>query len=190
MKKNAATVLPLILLLSSSISHASNVGFDVNINVGNRAPQVAVPVPPPPPVVVAAPPQVVMEEPPVFIVPPALGFYVAVGIPQDIFFISGSYYLYRGNLWYQAPRYNGPWVTVPHKRLPPGLRKHRYEKIRHIRDEEYRNYQSGGDHYRGKHFRPEKEWKERRKEDHQRWKEEKRQEKEERKHHKHHRDDD
>lgn len=187
MRKRAA-FLPIILFVSASVAGAADVGFDLNINVGNQPRQVAVP-PPPVMVPVPVPPPVVMEEPPMFIAPSSLGFYAAVGVPYDLFYVSGAYYLYRGNGWYQAPRYNGPWVGVSYRRLPPGLRRHKFEKIRHYRDEEYRMYR-GGETYRGRHFRPEKEWKERRKEDRERWKEDKRAEKEDRKRHKHHRDND
>lgn len=168
-------VLALVSLLTAAASPAlaaPDVGFDVNINVGNR-PQVVVPAPPP---VVVAPPRVVIEEPPVFIVPPRLGFYVAVDVPYDVFLISGRYYLYDNDHWYRAPHYRGPWVAVKHKHLPPGLRKHKLERIRYYRDDEYRVYRTEHDHYRGKRFKPEKEWKEHRKEERKRWKEEEKEE--------------
>ncbi|RNC69033.1 MAG: hypothetical protein ED859_08635 [Desulfuromonadales bacterium] len=171
----------VVTALASPVFASSDVGFDVNVNIGNR-PQVVVPAPPP----------VVIEEPPVFIVPPRLGFYVGIDVPYDIFYISGRYYLWQGNVWYRAHHYNGPWGVVKYKSLPPGLRKHKLERIRYYRDDEYRVYRVEHDHYRGKHYKPEKEWKEYRKEEHRRMKEDKKQEKEERKHHKkgkHHGDD-
>jgi hypothetical protein len=91
--------------------------------------------------------------------------------------VGGSYYLYQANNWYRAPYYNGPWVVTKYKKLPPGLRKHRYEQMIAYRDQEYRVYQGGPDHYRGRHFKPNKEWKE-----HQ--KQEKKMEKEHQKEHK------
>jgi hypothetical protein len=154
---------------------ASDVGVDLNIRIGNQPPAVAVPVPAPAPVVV-------IEEPPVFLYPPGLGFYVAVGVPYDLFFIDNHYYLYRGNAWHRARHYGGPWVEVRHKHLPPGLRRHRVERIRVIRDDEFRVYDRDRGHFRGKHFRPDKEGKERRKEEHERWKDEKKRDKEERGH--------
>ncbi|WP_298267495.1 hypothetical protein [Geobacter sp.] len=172
-----ALMLATLFTVSASPVFAADVGFDLNINVGNR-PQVVVPAPP----VAVVPPGVVFEEPPVFIAPPRLGFYVGVDIPYDIFFISGRYYLYQGNSWYVAPHYNGPWGVVRYRSLPPGLRRHRLERIHYYRDHEYRVYRGDHDHYRGRYFRPEKEWKERRKEEHERWKEERKWEKEERKH--------
>ena len=173
--RNSIITFICILVLSASMAHAGDVGFDVNVNVGNRPPATPVYVNPP----------VVIEEPPVFLVPPSLGFYVAVGVPYDLMFVSNVYYLYRGNTWYRAPHYNGPWVVAPYRSLPPGLRKHKFERIRYYRDEEYRRYHGNETHYGGRHFRPEKQWKEQRKEEHKQWKEDKKREKEERKQGKH-----
>lgn len=158
MKKFLA-VVPFVLAAASPVYAASDVGFDVNINVGNR-----------PGVVVPAAPRVVIEEPPVFITPPRLGFYVGVDIPYDIFYISGRYYLYQDNYWYRASHYRGPWTVVKYKSLPPGLRKHKMERIRYYRDDEYRAYRQDHDHYRGKRFKPSKEYKEHRKDDKRRYK--------------------
>lgn len=187
MKKFLA-VVPLVLVAASPVLAASDVGFDVNINVGNK-PKIVVPAPPPvvvpapPPVVVSAPPQVVIEEPPVFIVPPRLGFYVGVDIPYDIFYISGRYYLWQNNHWYRAPHYRGPWKVATYQSLPPGLRKHKLERIRYYRDDEYRVYRHDHDRYKGRHFKPEKEYKEHRKEERKRAKEEWKREKHEYKEH-------
>jgi hypothetical protein len=130
-------------------------------------------------------PVVVIEEPPEFILPPSLGFYVSVGGPYDLFYIGTTYYLYRGGSWYRSSHYQGPWVATTYRRLPPGLRRHRYERIIRIRDEEYRHFQRDREHYRGRYYRPDKhEIKERRKEEKhemkERRKEEKREMKEER----------
>jgi hypothetical protein len=155
-------------LVSASAAQAADVGFNVNLNVGNR----------PAPVPVYASPGVVIEEPPVFIQPPALGFYVAVGIPYDIMFVSNYYYLHKGDAWYRAPHYNGPWVVAPYKSLPPGIRKHRFDRIRYYRDQEYGRFRSDQGHYGGRQFRPEKQWKERQKQERREMKEERKHEKE------------
>ncbi len=164
---------------------AANVGVGVDIHIGNQPPVVAAPVPVP----VPPPPPVVIEEPPVFLYPPELGFGVAVGLPYDVFCISGAYYLNRGNVWYRAPYYNGPWTVTRYRALPSGLRRHGFERIHYFRDREYRAYEEGHDHYRGRYFRPDKrmkeEWKEHRKEEHESRKEEKRWDKENRGHGKH-----
>jgi len=177
-------LVPMMAAILSAQPVLANVGFDMNINIGNgggRQPATVV-VPSPAPV------SIVVEEPPEFIIPSALGFYVAVGIPYDMFYISNTYYVYRDNTWYRSPRYNGPWVATSYRRLPQGLRRHKFERIRYVRDEEYRRYRGDGDHYRGRHFRPDKhEIKEHRKEERERMKEERKWEKEERKWEKHER---
>lgn len=153
-------------MFATPMAYASNVDFGVNINIGNT-PNVVVPAP-----VVAPPPPVVIDEPPEFIEPPQLGFYVAVGVPYDLVFMSNHYYMCRNNVWFRAPSYNGPWATVGYRSLPPGLRRYKIDRIRYIRDEEYRPYRARGAYYPGEHFRPAKEWRERREEAHERWKDE------------------
>jgi hypothetical protein len=180
--KKLLIISAIAAVSASQVALASNVGVGVDIHIGNQPPMVAAlaPVYAPPP-----PPPVVIEEPPLFLYPPELGFGVAVGLPYDVFFISGSYYLNRGDVWYRGPNYNGPWVTTRYRALPPGLRRHKFERIHYYRDREYRAYQGEHEGYRGKHFRPEKwmkeEMKAERKEEKQRMKEEKKWDKEERK---------
>jgi len=165
----------IVVAGAAQVTLASDVGVGVDIHIGNQP--IVVPVPAP------APPPVVIEEPPLFLYPPELGFGVAVGVPHDIFFLSGFYYLYRGDHWYRATHYDGPWVGTRYRSLPPGLRRHRFERIHYYRDREYRAYRDDHDHYHGRHFRPDKEMKKDMKE---RRKEEQRWEKEHRKHEKKH----
>jgi hypothetical protein len=150
-------LLTAILLVGTvPLARAGNVGVGLNINIGNQpGGVVSIPVP----VTPVAPP-IVMEEPPDFVSPPSLGFYVAVGVPYDLYFVGNNYYTCKENVWYRSPRFNGPWDVVRYRAIPPGLRKHRLEKIRYFRDEEYRAYRKGADHYRGRHFRPGKEQRE------------------------------
>ena len=138
--KNFIYVLAILgsLFIFVIPSQAANVGFSVKVNLSNASGQV------------------VMDEPPVFIEPSSLGFYVAVGIPYDMFFISSSYYMHKDGRWYVASSYNGPWAVIQYGRLPRGLRMHRYKQIISIRDQEYRSYQNDRDHYRGKQYRPER----------------------------------
>jgi YXWGXW repeat-containing protein len=158
MKRIAVAVITLALL-GLPLVQAGNAEVNVNINVG------APPLPLPPPLPFPEPPRIVLSAPPEFILPPALGFYVAVGVPHDIVFIDNTYYLYRDNRWFRAPYYNGPWRNVERRQLPPGLRKHKFERIRYYRDSEYNRYRGDHDRYRGRHFKPDKEWKEERKEE-------------------------
>ncbi len=130
-------------------AHASNVGFNFGVNIGN------IPAP-----VYAAPP-VVIEEPPEFVVQPALGLYAAVGTPYDLFYAANRYYLSRGNGWYTAPYYNGPWVQVSYRELPWGLRRYPIARIRYFRDEGCR-HNGDDDNYDYRHFRPEwQDWRDR-----------------------------
>ncbi len=132
----------------ASGAHASNVGFNFGLNVGNVPAPVYAPQP------AYAPQPIVIEEPPEFVAQPSMGFYAAVGTPYDLFYAGNRYYLCRGNVWYAAPYYNGPWVQVGYRALPWGLRRYPIAKIRYIRDERCRHY--GDDDYNGnRHFRPE-----------------------------------
>ncbi|MDD2321490.1 MAG: hypothetical protein PHO83_15705 [Geobacteraceae bacterium] len=154
--------LALVAVLPLPNAFASNVDFNIGINIGNRPP--AVPLPPPPvyqPAPVYQEPVVEIDEPPMFIEPPELGFHVAVGIPQDLFFINNSYYLCQGNVWYISPYYRGPWQTVRYKSIPWVLRKHSYSRVRYYRDAGYRNYREARNPYwQRHHFRPQRQWKE------------------------------
>ena len=161
--KKTALCAAFLLSLGATLAQAGNVGVNVDVNIGGRQP-------------------VIIEEPPEFVYPGELGFGVAVGLPYDMFYISGSYFLFRGNSWYRAPYYNGPWVVTRYKSLPPGLRRHKLERIHEYREREYRAFRGDREHYRGKYYRPDKhEMKERRKEEKREMKEEKRERKEERK---------
>jgi hypothetical protein len=132
MRKGLILALLLLLLQAPLLAHA-DVGF--NINVGG--------------------PPVVMYQPPDFLYPPELGFGVAVGVPYDLFYDNGIYYLYRGGGWYRASYYGDNWIKVRKRDIPPELRRYKIARIHQYRDREYRNYQRDHEHYRGQHFRPE-----------------------------------
>jgi hypothetical protein len=89
----------------------------------------------------------------VYLVEPAA--YVAVGIPFDIYFVSGRYYHFHNNDWFWGNAYNGPWVAVPYRSLPPGLQKYKVENLHEFRDREYRVYKTQGASFKGKHFQAE-----------------------------------
>jgi hypothetical protein len=165
----------VLLLSMAAISVASMVHAEVNVNVN-----VGVPTPR---VIVSSPPAVLFEAPPFFIAPSRLGFYVGVDTPYDIIFSSDFYYLYYGNSWHRSRHHNGPWVEVPYRQLPPGIRKHRIEQIRSFRDREYRVYRGDRDHYRGRYFRADHERREEirdeRRHDRQEFKDERRHERQE-----------
>jgi len=171
------TVLVLVTAVITAASSAQ-AEVHVNVNVGVPAPRV----------IVSAPPAVHFDVAPLFVAPSRLGFYVGVDTPYDIIFSSDFYYLYYGNSWHRARHHNGPWLQVPYRQLPPGIRRHRIEQIRSYRDREYRVYRNDRDHYRGRHFRPDHERKEEWKDERRRDKEERKEEKRDRKHDKHGRD--
>ncbi len=122
-------------------AQAAHVDFNVGVNVGVPAAPVYVA----PPVTIAQPPE--------FVAPPELGFYVAVGVPYDLYFYDNRYWLWRSGAWYSAPFYNGPWVTVGINSVPYGIRRFPFERIHYYRDNYFRHYHGvGGPEYR--HFRP------------------------------------
>jgi hypothetical protein len=133
--------LAVAMLAPVAQANASNVNVGVSIGV--------------PAAPVYASPEIVISSPPEFVAPSRLGFYVAVGVPYDMFFFSGSYYLSRGSVWYSSPYYNGPWTTVHYKRVPYEIRRHPFERIHYYRDSYYnRHHDNPGREYR--HFRPER----------------------------------
>lgn len=164
--KRTLFCLALIAALPLPNAFASNVDFNVGINIGTRPPAVAVPVPVPVPVPAPEPPPVYeesaieFEEPPLFIAPPELGFHVAVGIPYDLFYFNNVYYLCRGNVWYASPYYQGPWHVARYQALPHVLRRHSYARIKYYRDAGYRNYRTHRTPYWQRHqFRPQRQLK-------------------------------
>lgn len=134
--KKSSLLLAAALSLSTAPAMAGNVSWGINLNLGIPAQPVAV------------------EHAPEFIVPPALGFSVAVGIPYDVVFIDNQYYAYRGNHWYCGPRYNGPWRSVGYRYLPTQLRHYPIKQIRYARDTEYRRHDHRGNYYGERHQRP------------------------------------
>ena len=162
-------VLVLVMAAAVTVSSAQ-AEVSVNVNIGVPAPRV----------IVSTPPSVRFEVAPLFITSPRLGFYVGVDTPYDIIFSSDYFYLYYGNSWHRSHNHNGPWVEVPYRRLPPGIRNHRIEQIRSYRDREYRVYRKDRDRYRGRYFRPGHDRKHEMKEERRRDKRERKDEKRDR----------
>ena len=122
------------LLLSIGLfAMPAHAQVSINVHIGE----------PPPVVVAAAPTMVLMPEP---------QMYVAVGVPYDIFFVSGHYYYFNAGHWFWGPQYGGPWTYVAVERLPPGLRRYKVAKLREFREREYRVYQAQGPRFRGTYF--------------------------------------
>jgi hypothetical protein len=134
--RTAVTGLGMLLglmLMNSMLATAAFAEVNVNVNIG-----------PPPPIVV--------HERPAMVYLPEPGLYVAVGVPYDIYFVSGRYYYWHGDHWFWASGYNGPWVYVEHNHMPPGLMKYKVVKLHEFREREYRVYKAEGPRYKGKHF--------------------------------------
>src|SRR5215510_8565378 len=105
----AVTGLGMLLgltLMNSMLATPAFAEVNINVNIG-----------PPPPIVV--------HERPAMVYLPEPGMFVAVGVPYDIYFVGGRYYYYHGTNWFWASGYDGPWVHVVYKSLPPGLQRYK-----------------------------------------------------------------
>ena len=116
-----------LMLTIGAVTASAHAQINVNVHIGE-----------PPPVVVYAPPTMVLL--------PEPQTYVAVGVPYDIFFISGRYYYLHGNHWFWGSGYAGPWTYVAVEGLPPGLRKYKVNQLREFREREYKVYKVKGSH--------------------------------------------
>ncbi|MBP2687648.1 MAG: hypothetical protein H6Q81_2553 [Deltaproteobacteria bacterium] len=140
-----------IRCLLAGAAFAAVIGFSeparaevsVNINLG------------PPPIVVSAPPAVVMI--------PQTQVYFVPDPHIDVFFYGGYWWSPRGEQWYRARAYNGPWGAIEHRRVPPAViyvprdYRARYEREQHVPYGQYR--QNRKSHKQWEKER-EKEWKE------------------------------
>ena len=118
-------LLSAVLLFGMFAAQARAAEVHVSVNIGTPAPIL----------VREAPRMVYLAEP---------AAYVAVGIPYDLYYMSGRYYYFdRGN-WFWGPGYGGPWNVVVYKSLPPGLRKFNVARLHHFREVEYRSYRDSG----------------------------------------------
>jgi hypothetical protein len=104
-----------VLALAGLVATAAPVhaGANVNVNVGIPV-GVAVA---PPPVVVASQP-VYVEQPPEMVFIPRSNVYFAPGVSVDLFFYDNRWWNRRGDRWYRARGYNGPWVAVGPRYVP------------------------------------------------------------------------
>jgi len=142
MRKLMAVAAAAVLFQTASLVQAADVSF--SINVGG--------------------PPIMISQPPDFLYPPELGFGVAVGVPYDMFYFSGAYFINRGGGWYRASSYGGNWVRMRPRELPPEFRRYNITRIHQYRDREYRVFTRDRDHYRGNTFHPGREVREERRE--------------------------
>jgi len=110
--------LMLVVLTLSFPPESARAEVNLNINIGA------------PPVVVAEPANVALI--------PGSGVYFAVDSGPDLFFHAGFWWSPRGDRWYRAEMYNGPWVVVKRRIVPvqvvrvPRDYRVRYKKAKHI----------------------------------------------------------
>ena len=115
-----------IALLTLLIAAPAAAEVSLSINIG-------------PPIVVAPPAAMVMV--------PGTGVYFAPGLDVDIFFYGGYWWSPRGDRWYRATGYDGPWRMVRRSSVPrvvyrvPRDYRHVYAGERHI---PYGQWKKGG----------------------------------------------
>ena len=97
---------------------------------------------------------------PDFLFPPELDFGVAVGVPYDMYYLSGTYYYLQGGSWHRSPSYRGPWTVVGLNQLPAKLRKYDLVRIRELRNREFATFWKNKAQYQGKVYNPGKKPKE------------------------------
>lgn len=122
MRKGMFGVTGLAVLLGAIFAlggtREASAEMQVNINIG------------PPPIVVAEPPEVVLV--------PRSQVYFVPHPEIDVFFYNGYWWSPRGDRWYRARAYNGPWGVVARRYVPgPVVRVPRdyrvvYGRERHI----------------------------------------------------------
>ncbi|GAB4301604.1 MAG: hypothetical protein Fur0034_15540 [Desulfuromonadia bacterium] len=154
------------VFLSSATTLYARTNVDLNVNIGT------------PPVVVREVPSrtttVIIDDDPEFVYAPRFGFYIGFGIPLDIIYFDGFFWLHRDSGWHRGYSHSGPWYRVKEKHVPWEIRRYDIVTIREYRDREYVVYQRERDRYPHRHFRPDREWHEKRKHERDEWKKEKR----------------
>jgi hypothetical protein len=127
-------LIPALILGTSFLAPTpGSAQVNVNVNIGQ-------------------PPAVVVYSPPTMILMPEPQMYVAVGIPYDIYFVSGHYYYFHGGHWFFGPGYGGPWTYIVVEKLPPGLRKFKVKQLHDFREREYKVYKAQGSKFSGTYF--------------------------------------
>jgi hypothetical protein len=130
---NGFALLLALPLVQSVVATPALAEVNINVNIG-------------------APPPIVVRERPTMVYLAEPGMFVAVGVPYDIYFLSGRYYYMHGDNWFWASGYDGPWVVVQRKSLPPGLQKYKIVQLRDFREREYKVYKVQGAKFKGQHF--------------------------------------
>ncbi len=92
--------------LAAGLTNAFPAFAEVGVNVNLGIP------------VAVAPQPVYIQEPPDMVVIPSSGVYFAPGVSIDLFFYDSYWWNRRGDRWYRASAYNGPWTTVRPRYVP------------------------------------------------------------------------
>ena len=84
------------------------------------------------------PPPIVVAEPPAMVLVPRTQIYFVPGRDIDVFFYAGYWWSPRGDRWYRARAYNGPWGVVDRRYVPSSVRRVpkdyrvRFEREKHV----------------------------------------------------------
>jgi hypothetical protein len=65
------------------------------------------------------PPPVVVQQPPELVLVPQSDVYFVPDYNFDLFYYGGYWWSPRGDRWYRARAYNGPWRIVSRRVIPP-----------------------------------------------------------------------
>lgn len=137
----AAVVLGTLIALWGTTKASAEVS--VNVHLG------------PPPIVVAEPPEVILV--------PRTEVYFVPDPEIDVFFYNGYWWSPRGDRWYRARYYDGPWVVVSRRYVPgPVVRVPRdyrvvYERERRIPYGQWKHRKYREKHERGEEKKHRKE---------------------------------
>ena len=143
---NARLLISIVasaVILGGTFAEAGNFKVDLNINLEPYRPIIVREeiYRLPPPVRYKPRPEYSGRDEVRFIYPEELGFYVAVGIPDELCYIGRSYYLFQNGRWLRSDNRRGPWVVLGYRELPSVLRQHRIERIRDYRQHGYARLQ-------------------------------------------------
>lgn len=119
MRKGTFYVTAFVVLLGALFApggtKVASAEVQVNVNIG------------PPPIVVAEPPEVILV--------PRTEVYFVPDPEIDVFFYGGYWWSPRGDRWYRARAYNGPWVIVSRRAVPgPVIRVPRDYRVVYARE--------------------------------------------------------
>jgi len=84
------------------------------------------------------PPQIAVAAPPAVVMIPGSQVHFVPDPGIDVFFYGGYWWSPRGDRWYRARAYNGPWGVMERRRVPnavlyvPRDFRQRYERERHV----------------------------------------------------------